>query len=74
MRTLIVHYSRTGTTRALAGALGADVAEIRCKRYQGGFLRYLRAGYNSIEGNLPPVEAPPTAAAAYDLVLIGGPV
>lgn len=78
VRTLIVYYSRTGTTRALAAALadalGADLAEIRCKRYQGGLFRYLRAGYDSVKGNLPPIEVPPVAAADYDLVLIGGPV
>lgn len=58
----------------LADALGADLAEIRCRRYQGGFLRYLRAGYDSVKGNLPPIEVPPFAAAEYDLILIGGPV
>ncbi len=78
MRTLIVYYSRTGTTRtlatALARSLGADLAEIRCPRYEGGVFRYLRAGYDSIKGNLPPIEMPPCAPLEYDLVLIGGPV
>lgn len=43
--------------------LGADLAEFRCKRYQGGLLRYLRAGYDSVSGNLLPIEAPAIAAA-----------
>ena len=78
MRTLIVYYSRTGTTRrlatALAGALDAELAEIRCARYRRGWLRYLRAGYDSVKGNLPPIEAPDMKLDDYDLVLIGAPV
>lgn len=78
MRTLIVYYSRTGTTaivaRALANRLDADMTEISCARYAGGILRYLRAGYDSVRGNLPEIEISAFAAAEYDLVLIGTPV
>ena len=76
--TLIVYYSRTGTTRRLATALaerlGADMAEIHCPRYRPGMLRYLRAGYDSVKGNLPPIEAPKIEARTYELVLLGAPV
>lgn len=78
MRTLIVYYSRTGTTRrlatALAGALDAELAEIHCARYRRGWFRYLLAGYDSVKGNLPPIEVPSVAFGDYDLVLIGAPV
>ncbi len=78
MRCAIIYYSRTGTTRklatALAGALDADLSEIGCERYRPGVLRYLRAGYDSLTGNLPPIEAPPIAADEYDLLLLGAPV
>lgn len=78
MRTLIVYYSRTGTTRKLADALAAelkaDVGEIRCDRYRPGGLRYLRAGYDSLNGNMPPIELPQKNPSEYDLVLIGAPV
>lgn len=78
MRTLIVYYSRTGTTRRLvhvfADLLKGDVAEIRCTRYDGGVFRYLLAGYDSVRGNLPAIDAPDTLPAAYDLVLLGCPV
>lgn len=78
MLTLIVYYSRTGTTRRLADALAAelkaDVSEIRCGRYRPGGLRYLRAGYDSVRGNLPPIEMPQKTPSEYDLVLIGAPV
>lgn len=78
LRTLIIYYSRTGTTatiaRALANRLDADTREISCNRYTGGMLRYLLAGYDSVRGNLPEIEIPKFAAEKYDLVLIGTPV
>lgn len=78
MRTAIIYYSRTGTTKILADALalelGADIGEIRCVRYRPGALRYLLAGYDSVKGNLPPIESPVMDLAGYDLVLIGTPV
>ncbi len=78
MKTLIIFYSRTGTTRkvakTLADALGADVAEIRCNRYRRGPLRYLRAGYDSVRGNLPPIDIPDTRYSDFDLILIGAPI
>ncbi len=78
VRTLIVYYTRTGTTRTLANALAtelkADVDEIQCERYRPGGLRYLRAGYDSVRGNLPPISIPAKNPSDYDLVLIGGPI
>lgn len=78
LRTLIIYYSRTGTTaklaEALAEALDADLAEIRCDRYRPGIFRYLRAGYDSVKIKLPPIKVPPMVPLDYDLVLIGGPV
>ena len=78
MRSLIVYYSRTGTTgklaSALAEALGADVHQIRCAQYRPGVLRYLRAGYDSVKGNLPAIQAPSIDAAHYDLLVLGAPV
>ncbi|MEO1160208.1 MAG: hypothetical protein AAFW74_07085 [Pseudomonadota bacterium] len=78
MRTLIVYYSRTGTTaniaNALANRLDADKREIGCDRYTGGLLRYLLAGYDSVRGNLPEIEMTEFAAEQYDLVLIGTPI
>ena len=78
MRTLIVYYSRTGTTatvaKTLASRLDADVREISCNRYAGGVFRYLLAGYDSVRGNLPEIEMAEFAAKQYDLVLIGTPI
>lgn len=78
MKTLIIYYSRTGTTgklaSALAQALSADRMEIRCDRYRPGLLRYLRAGFDSVRGNLPPIDVPPICFREYDQVLLGSPV
>ncbi len=78
MRTLIVYYTRTGTTRTLADALAAelkaDIDEIQCERYRPGGLRYLLAGFDSVRGNLPPIRMPAKNPVEYDLVLIGAPV
>lgn len=78
MRALIIYYSRTGTTRwlatVLAKALGADVIEIRCKRYDGGIFRYLLSRYDSVKGNLPQIEAPQIEKHKYALVVICTPI
>jgi len=82
-RILIAYYSRTGVTRTLATALAerlhADIVEIRCPRYRPGVFRYLRAGYDSVRGNLPAIDMAEMDAlerplAGYDLVLLGAPV
>ena len=76
MKTLVVYYSLSGTTRAVATALakelGADLEEIRCKRYAPGFSSALRAGYDSWRGNLPPIEPLSRAPSRYGLVVVGG--
>ncbi len=78
LRTLVVYYSRTGTTatiaRALANRLDAEAREISCNKYAGGLFRYLLAGYDSVRGNLPEIELTECAAEQYDLVLIGTPI
>lgn len=78
MRSAVIYYSRTGTTRivanALASELGAHIVEIRCARYRPGLLRYLLAGHDSVKGKLPSIELPALDLAAYDLLLIGTPV
>lgn len=79
MRTLVLYYSRTGTTRKLATAiakkLGADLGEIACPKFKGNNkLTFMIAGLRSIMGWLPKIHLPREVGSEYDLVLIGGPV
>ena len=78
MKILIVYYSLSGNTRTLATRLaedvGADIEELRCNRYQRGFLSYLRAGYDSWKGETPTIEPLSHEPAQYDLVVVAGPI
>jgi len=78
MKTLVVYYSRTGTTRivaeAAAKALGADIEEIRdLKNRKGplGFVISCKDGGMKKTAEIEPLEKDP---ANYDMVLIGTPV
>jgi hypothetical protein len=78
MNALVVYYSLSGTTRAVATALAqeiaADIEEIRCSRYTASVLGYLKASYDSWSGNLPSIEPPVRASSGYELVVVGGPI
>jgi flavodoxin len=76
-RTLIVYYSRSGTTarvgQALAQRLGADEVAIRDTRAQG-MVSVWRAALDRLLNTLPPI-APITAHMdSYDLIALGTPV
>jgi flavodoxin len=78
MQTLVVYYSLSGTTRAVAVALaeelGAEVEEIRCDRYRATPWGAVRAVYDIWRGRNPPITEPQHAPSRYDLVVIGSPV
>ncbi|MCW5748762.1 MAG: NAD(P)H-dependent oxidoreductase [Alphaproteobacteria bacterium] len=78
MKILIVYYSLSGTTRAVATALAkelaADVEEIRCERYAPGPLGAIKAAIDSWRGRLPAIASLSYAVAGYDLVVVGGPI
>lgn len=76
MKTLVVYYSRTGTTRALAQALAealdADIDEVVLRNRRGplGFLRALIDNLTHAE----PAVSSKRDPANYDLVVVGSPV
>jgi flavodoxin len=78
MKTLIAYYSRGGTTRQAAEALGkhlqADVVEIPCDKYDEGVRGLVDAGHDSVHAEAPEIGDLPADPAAYDRVVLGGPV
>jgi flavodoxin len=77
-RTLVVFYSRSGTTRgvaqALAGTLRCDLEEIAEPRSRSGFFGYMRSLLEA-RRKLPSVIAPKKHdVSSYDLVVVGTPV
>ena len=78
MKSLVVTYSLSGQSRAVAAALakelGADLEDIRCDRYTRGFWGFSRATYDSLAGRLPDIEPSRRDPTHYDLVVIGGPI
>lgn len=78
MKTAVIWCSRTGTTRrlakAVAGELRAELAQIRCSLYRRGPLGYLQAGYDSLAGRLPEIDAPDIDLSGHDLVVLAAPI
>ncbi len=76
-KVLVVYFSRTGTTRAVAEAIaratGADLEELREPRSRLGLWGWLRSGYEGTYRRaavpLPLVHQPRN----YDLVFVGSP-
>jgi menaquinone-dependent protoporphyrinogen IX oxidase len=75
---LVVYYSRSGTTRAVAEALvkrlGCDVEEITESKGRRGWLGYVRSLVESLEGRESTTARWSIDPEAYDLVVIGSPV
>jgi flavodoxin len=78
MKTLLLVYSRTGTTqnvaRDIARASGATMHEIKDVHGRGGLFGYLRSAYEALTGRTPAFEPLPVDPATYDLVILGAPV
>ena len=78
MKTLVVFYSRTGTTKkvgeALAAKLGADIEEIKDTVNRSGAKGYLLSGRDAMRRKLTTLEPQNKNATEYDLVVIGTPV
>ena len=77
-RTLVVFYSRSGTTRriaeALAEALKCDLEEITEPKPRIGFLGYLRSLLEARRKRPSSIAPNKHDVSSYDLVVIGTPV
>jgi flavodoxin len=78
MKTLVVYYSRTGTTKKvgqeIAKQLKADEEEIFDVKNRGGLLGWLRSGKEAQKKQLPEIKPAKKNPSNYDLVVIGTPV
>ena len=78
MKTLIVYYSRTGTTKkaavAIANALQCDIEEIKENKNRAGIWGWLTAGRDATLGSLTKIKDIGRDISSYDLIVIGGPV
>ena len=78
MKTLIVFYSRTGTTKKvaerLARELNADLEELVDQDKRLGALGYLKSGREAMQKKLATILPPQKNPTDYDLVIIGTPV
>ena len=78
MKALVVFYSRSGNTRALAqgiaSVLGAETEEISDGIHRGGILGYLRSGTEASLSRCPRIARAVHDPASFDLVVIGTPV
>jgi flavodoxin len=78
MSVLVVYYSRTGITRAVAKSLaaevGADLDEVVDIKDRSGVLGYLGGGKDATLRKLTEIKPPQKDPAGYDLVIIGTPV
>jgi len=77
-KVLVVFYSRTGFTRALARqiaeALGGDIEDLADTRSRDGVLGYLRSGFEAALRRRTVLEPLAHEPASYDLVVVGTPV
>ena len=77
MKTLIVYYSRTKTTKKVAEALkeglDADIEEIIDTKDRSGPIGYLSAGKDATLRRLTKIEDTKNDPADYGLVIIGTP-
>jgi len=78
MKALVVHYSRTGNTKLVgnevAAALGAHVEELTDRKNRQGIMGWMNSGSDARRKRLADLEPAVHDPAAYDLVVLGGPV
>jgi menaquinone-dependent protoporphyrinogen IX oxidase len=78
MSTLVVYFSRTGTTRSvaetIASSLGADIEAIHEPRSRLGLRGYIHSALDATLSRWVPIDAIRRDPTRYDLVVVGTPV
>jgi len=78
MKTLVVYYSRTGTTKKvgeeIAKKLKADAEELFDTANRSGIWGWLTAGRDGMKRRLTKIRRPEKNPGEYDLVIIGTPI
>jgi len=78
VKTLVVFYSRSGTTRRVADTivnkLSCDVEELIDLKNRNGPIGWLSAGRDAGNKSLTKIEKPKKDPEAYDHIIIGSPI
>ena len=78
MKTLLVYYSRTGTTKKIAEVimeqLKCDLEIVQDVKSRAGALGYLRSGKEAATRSLTEIKPNSKNPSDYDLVIIGTPI
>ncbi|MCW3982796.1 MAG: NAD(P)H-dependent oxidoreductase [Candidatus Bathyarchaeota archaeon] len=78
MKSLVVYYTRTGTTRfvaqTIAAELGADLEEIVDLKKREGKLGWIIGGKDASQKKLTKIAPLKRSPADYDLLVIGTPI
>lgn len=78
MKTLVLYYSRTGTTAELAAriaaAAGCESVAIEEEKSRRGVLGFMRSGKEALLKKTVPVKLPDIDFSVYDLVIVGSPI
>jgi flavodoxin len=78
MTTLIIFYSRTGTTKKVAEliseSLTCDIEEIFDEKNRSGTIGYAKAGKDAMRKKLTTLKQYSKDPSSYDLTIIGTPI
>jgi flavodoxin len=78
MRCLVVYYTRTGITKAVAetvaAELGADLEEIVDLKKREGKLGWLSGGRDAMQKKQTEIASTAKAPCDYDLIILGTPI
>lgn len=79
MKCVVIYYSKSGTTKALAEKVadrfGADIFPVEPKKAYGSYMSaVVRAGAERLSGTVPETKSIPCSFDEYDVIFIGFPV